>query len=243
MLNGIKGGIRVAVVEELGPSFGKLEVDDVIISIDGVGIASDGTVKLRGDERISYEYLLSRNPPGTNVEIKLIRRGQIHKVFVALEVPRYLVPRTACHDAFPSYFICGGLVFVPLTKPWSKEHKASHSIERYRAMERQRGQQVVIVNNVLAHKVNFGYHNLSQHRLGSFNGTPIYNLAQLKDLVENSVSDVFEFRFLRSLDGIEPSNGEVIVYLNAEQCRASESEIFSQHMIATRSLIVSSISD
>ena len=58
----------------------KLLEDDVILSIDGESIASDGTVKFRENERIPWRYLYRRKNVGENVSVEILRKNE--SVFV-----------------------------------------------------------------------------------------------------------------------------------------------------------------
>merc|ERR1719161_2466441 len=60
-------GIRVCGVAPLSPSDGVVEVNDVLIAVDGEVVAEDGTIELphrNASERVPYTYLVTRQPPG-----------------------------------------------------------------------------------------------------------------------------------------------------------------------------------
>lgn len=232
------GGIRIRTVEPLGPCAGKVQMNDVLLAVDGTVIARDATVRLRGDERISDLYLVTRKPVGSKVHLKLLRDGVEIEEEVVATTPRYLVPRYAGFDINPSYFICGGLVFVPLSRPWAKEAKKDRIADSFCGFLKKEGQQIVILSKVLAHKVNFGYHNLGAEVLRTFNGHQIHNLSHLKYLVDHCKEDYYEFSFRRTVDDIEnPTQAPVLVVLDANECKSTASDILSQHMIQSDCLI------
>ena len=81
---------------------------------------------LSNDESLCrYEHLITSLPTGAPVDILLQRQGEEVRVTVTTAPAQFLVPRTDGHDCKPSYFICGGLVFVPLTLPWCRAKGSS----------------------------------------------------------------------------------------------------------------------
>jgi hypothetical protein len=232
------GGIRICSVEPLGPCAELVQMNDVLLEIDGIPIARDSTVQLRGEERISYNYLITRKQVGDPIKLKLLRDGNIVHVTVKASSPRFLVPRFAKWDINPSYLICGGLVFVPLSKPWLKETKSATFSDRFVGMVKEEDQQIVMLSKVLAHKVNFGYHNYGPQMLYSFNGHKVKNLSHLAYLVENCKEELYEFAFLKLMDDSESSSQAcILVVLDAKECIDTSAEIFSQHMIQSACLI------
>lgn len=227
-------GIRVSSLEPLGPSFGHLFIDDVVLEIDGESIASDATVRLRGDERIPFWYLITRKPVGEEIRFKLLRKGVLIEVSILLAPPKYLVPRYSGWDATPSYFICGGLVFVPLSRPWLAETKAIKIFGPIHGMVKYPGQQIVVLSKVLAHNVNFGYHSMNKLIVKSFNGIAISNLKHLADLVRACKEPFFEFQVFETVLELYRSSDEsaLRIVLNAQECFDSEREILAHHMIA-----------
>ena len=69
-------GIRVKRVIPFTAATDKLLEDDVILSIDGESIASDGTVKFRENERIPWRYLYRRKNVGENVSVEILRKNE-----------------------------------------------------------------------------------------------------------------------------------------------------------------------
>nr|CAB3448146.1 unnamed protein product [Digitaria exilis] len=63
-------GVRVRRVEPTAPESGCLQPSDIILSFDGVDIASDGTVPFRHGERIGFSYLVSQKYTGEKALVK-----------------------------------------------------------------------------------------------------------------------------------------------------------------------------
>eukprot|EP00929_Paragymnodinium_shiwhaense_P077237 TRINITY_DN39775_c0_g1_i1.p1 TRINITY_DN39775_c0_g1~~TRINITY_DN39775_c0_g1_i1.p1 ORF type:complete len:565 (+),score=125.89 TRINITY_DN39775_c0_g1_i1:72-1766(+) len=227
------GGVRIPSVSALGASADKLEVDDVLVAVDGVEIGQDGTVPLRENERIHFLHLITRRLAGRDMaRVKVMRRGKELEVEVQVRPEKWLVPRIDGYDAAPEYCIIGGLVFVPLSLPWM-ELKSNDKSARALMLEwwgkplTELSQQIVIVSKVLAHPCNFGFHNLGNMALDSFNGVKIHNLAQLAQLADASETPQLSFEFLRPA-----GDGKELVVLDQAECKAAEAEILAQHLIA-----------
>ena len=93
--------------------------DDVVLEIDGVTIGSDQTVALRRLERIEFQYLISSKTTDHVCTVTIIRCGVRQVVHIPLKPELSLIPvSTSSPNCAPSYLIVGGLVFVPLSRPW-----------------------------------------------------------------------------------------------------------------------------
>ena len=51
-------------------------------------MANDGTVALRGRERVAFDYLVSLKRPGERADLQLLRNGQPLHLSVLLARPR-----------------------------------------------------------------------------------------------------------------------------------------------------------
>jgi len=236
--DGFTGGVRVPAVWPIGPAVGKLQVDDVIVALDGVEIGQDATVPLRDNERIHFMHLVTRRLAGRDVvKLKVMRGGSEIEVEIALRPDRWLVPRIDGYDAAPEYCIVGGLTFVPLSQPWAElkgnDKAARNLILQYwgNALPEE-GRQVVILSKVLAHPCNFGFHNISNIVLSVFNSEPVHNLAQLAKLVGECQEEHYVFEFLRPA-----GDGKELVVLDRAVCVEAEPQILEQHLIASPSMV------
>lgn len=133
-------GVRVLGVAPLAPAAAILQTGDVILSVDGIRVANDGSIPFREGsfkERVQLGYYLSMKFPGDVISIDILRAGQVMTVSVPMWVPQKLVPRTllqknvvdASHNrgtgskgsivgGNPSYLLVGGLVLVALSREY-----------------------------------------------------------------------------------------------------------------------------
>jgi S1-C subfamily serine protease len=136
-------GVLVSLVASQGPEAGYLQVGDVIMEVDGVKVADDGTIPFRGttwsEERISFLHQFNHKFNGDMCRIKVLRSGDEHLIQVTSANITPLVPSMHGFDCRPSYFVVGGLVFVPLTTRFLKDYFGSDW--RRRCPERHRSPQ------------------------------------------------------------------------------------------------------
>ncbi|XP_061968722.1 protease Do-like 2, chloroplastic isoform X1 [Populus nigra] len=192
-------GVLVRRVEPISDANRVLKEGDVIVSFDDVNVGCEGTVPFRSNERIAFRYLISQKFTGDVAELGIIRAGSFMKVKVVLNPRVNLVPYHV-DGGQPSYLIIAGLVFTPLSEPLMEE-KCEDSIglkllakSRY-SLARFKGEQIVIVSQVLANEVNFGYEEMSNQQVLKFNGTRIKNIHHLAHLVDSCKNKYLVFEF------------------------------------------------
>lgn len=176
-LAGDETGVRVSRVLYGSSAYGVIEVDDVITSIEGVPVASDGSVPLRERDRVRFEHLIARHQVGDQIDLGILRAGKPLRVSVELKKFVALVPPPQ-PDRRPTYLVFGGLVFTVLTHEymheweWAKEHHRYVNFY-YEVLPSERRKQVVIVHSVLAHETNLGYHQVQGAVVERINGVDI----------------------------------------------------------------------
>ena len=244
-LTGSASGLMVKKLHPMCPLRETLRKGDVITHVDGVAIASDGTVPFRRGERIYFSYLLSHKFVGESAKLRALRAGKpLPPLSLVLGETLLLVPvdsgarRTrsgsgACRDLrAPSYAIFGGLVFTQLCEPylkaeWGDDFDARAPLpllERWQYGLREAAtDQVVVLSQVLAHPSNVGYEHLVNVQLKACNGEPVRNLKHLVQLVEQSKE-----RFVR----FEVGPHDELVALEAKALGDVTAEILRSHSIA-----------
>jgi S1-C subfamily serine protease len=228
-------GLLVQNVEPLATCKDDLLPGDVIVEIEGSQIANDGTVHFRERERISFKYMLTHKHFGDTVELKISRNGNIitKTVQLTLRSSLELVPSYE-FDRHPSYFVFGGLVFMPLSLPyleeWGEEwyNTAPRELVHiwYNELKKQENQQVVFLSQVLVHQMTQGYEDYANMRVLSVNGEEINNLQQLKDAVEKAVSNPPENNCL-----IFKFEQNRILVLDIDSAKQYSDEILDQHRV------------
>ncbi|PON96662.1 Peptidase S1C [Trema orientale] len=192
-------GVLVRRVEPTADAHNVLKQGDVIVSFDDVHVGSEGTVPFRSNERIAFRYLISQKFAGDVAELGIIRAGDFMKVKVVLNPRVHLVPYHI-DGGQPSYLIIAGLVFTPLSEPLIEEEcedsiglkllaKARYSLARFK------GEQIVLLSQVLANEVNIGYEDMSNQQVLKLNGMRIRNIHHLAHLVDSCKDKYLVFEF------------------------------------------------
>ena len=142
---------------------------------------------------------------GDDLTVRVLRDGAPLSLSYTLDRRTPLVPVLHGVDCVPSYFIVGGLVFVPLSVPFLEHAYGGHHwrklapvqvlacVPEYRL---QRGQQVVVLFQVLSAELNAGF-RLQTVVCTHFNGAPLHCLRQLAELVDGCSERYMRF----GLDG------------------------------------------
>jgi S1-C subfamily serine protease len=190
-----EGGILVARVAFESSAWGILQEGDVILAVEGEAIGSDGTVQLRQGELVDHSFRIAHRHVGDVVRLAILRDKKRLEVTVPLRPPSLLVAEDR-YDVRPTYFIFGGLLFAPLSrdylKSWGQEWWKQGPNELVTVYETQirtpERQDVVILQKVLADKVNQGYHEYENHIVTSIDGVPVRNMRDLVELTERGTS-------------------------------------------------------
>ncbi|KAJ1378360.1 Peptidase S1C, partial [Sesbania bispinosa] len=165
-------GVLVRRVEPTSDSNNVLKEGDVIVSFDDVRVGCEGTVPFRSNERIAFHFLISQKFAGDTADLGIIRAGKLMKAKIVLNPRVHLVPYHT-DEGQPSYLIIAGLVFTPLSEPLIEEEredsiglkllaKARYSLARFK------GEQIVILSQVLANELNIGYEDMSNQQASHF---------------------------------------------------------------------------
>lgn len=108
-------GVVVSSVQSVGVCAGKLEVGDVLLSIDGHDIASDGMLELDG-ERVLMSEIAERKFLGDTVKFQLLRNKKPLEVTVKFDRAWPFTMLANSYDRQPAFVLFGGLLFQPLSR-------------------------------------------------------------------------------------------------------------------------------
>lgn len=186
-------GILIADITPLAQARKKLNVGDVLLSIDGVTIANDGTVPLRKGERVNASYLIAGKFIGDTVKVTILRDGQVIAIDLVMETYIHLVPRLL-YDVKPDYFVHAGLVFAPLTQNyltrWGDKWEETSPRKLMNLLNEGKkskpDEQVVVLSQVLSDDVNVGYSALNGVQIIKVNGSDVLNLKDLVGKIETN---------------------------------------------------------
>jgi hypothetical protein len=190
-LTGARTGVLITRVVHGSSADGLLHEGDVLTAIDGVPVASDGSILLRAHDRVHFSYLVSRRQVGDHTTVEILRHGEQQRLAIALRKLVTLVapPQPGLR---PSYFIFAGLVFLPLTYDYMATWKWDNVAPRfkhyyYSRLPSERHEQIVLVNQVLAHDINVGYHQIHGAVVERINGIDILAMRDVPRALETPV--------------------------------------------------------
>jgi hypothetical protein len=177
-----------------------LRPGDVLLKVDGAPIAADGTVKLADGSRIEFQHVSSMRYVGEDISLQVYREEKRSTHRVTLKPYRSLVPGRA-PGGRPSWFAYAGLLFIPLTRAWLEAWGEGW---RFRApatlvslydhgVRTSRAQEVVLLQKVLADKVNSGYHELESLRISKVQGRRVRRLSDLVRVVDATEDEFIVF--------------------------------------------------
>ena len=190
-------GVLVTQVHYGSSCWNVLRPGDVLLKVDGEPIASDGTVKFDGESRVAFEHVPSVRYVGEDMSLQIYRAGERSTHSVTLRPYRPLVPGRA-PGRRPSWFVYAGLLFVPLTRAWLETWGEAWRLAapatlvslHDHGIRTTRMREVVILQKVLADKVNGGYHELESVRISKAQGRRVRKLADLVRIVD-ATEDAF----------------------------------------------------
>ncbi len=198
-------GVLVAALAHGSSVDGILQPEDVLLSIQGHLIADDGTVEFRARERTSFSYYVQENQVGETLKMDVLRDGESMSLEIPLNHPMerdWLIPMEQ-YDILPTYYIYGGVVFVPLTKNlmrmwgpnWANAAPKEFVVQLQNNIVTEEQDEHVIGLRVLAADVNQGFHGESNWFIETVDGVKVRNLGHLIELVEAGEGNEFvEFR-------------------------------------------------
>jgi S1-C subfamily serine protease len=226
-------GLLVCRVNPTAAVQGHLQPNDVLLSFDGEAVANDGTIAFRKHERVAFSWLVAQKFYGEPAALVVLRDGE--RVELRIEdfhpevplVPVHLFGRK--HEG-PSYLILAGLVFTTLTVPfcrsefgdeWDCEapvefvHRVMHERAEFK------GQQLVVLTQVLAHDLTVGYEDLENVLLEKVNNEPVRNLRHLQEMADSCTSEYIRLSLYPNL----------MLVLKTEAAKKATGEALEQHTI------------
>lgn len=187
-------GVMVSDAEAAGSAGGKLKTKDVLLSIDGHPIASDGFIEVEG-ERVDLNEIIERKFAGDTVDLEIWRDQKLVQLTVELKrfIP-YLI-QSAQYDKQPNFVLYAGLQFQPLDRNLMTAHEITDIRTRYHygyyshdEIYRERP-QVIVLTEVLPDSTNTHLQPFVQQVVDSINGKKIHILQDVHDALHGDFSE------------------------------------------------------
>jgi S1-C subfamily serine protease len=206
-----------------------LQAGDVLMQVSSYKVDNLGAVEFLG-HRVAMSAVQDLHFLGDTVRLRVRRQGKDLELQQPLCPPTYLVPRSLYYDNLTmslDYFICGGLVFVPLSadfleQAWpNQQDRPAHLMDLFwREAVTEDRMEAVILLSILADDVNHG------HGTG-YVGCPVVesvcgkSVSGLQDLAEQLTGAVHEVDFVE-VDFRMSSGPYTVVLKSADVPEADE---------------------
>lgn len=154
-----ENGVLVASVYGGGASDGIVRPGDVLLTIDGKPIASDGTIDMDG-KSVELAEAVERKFRGDTVKLRLVRDKQPMDVTLTLSNPWPFTMQSNAYDEAPRFVVFGGLVFQPVDRNFISSFDPDDLRLRYmfdffvQDKIYKTRPEIVVLSNVLADPVN-----------------------------------------------------------------------------------------
>jgi len=226
-------GCLVSKVKYGSSAYGIIKRGDVILSIDDVPLANDGSYQYNEDVRLDSNHLVRMHYIGEKVKYNLIRNNVEMSISITLQHNIKLVPLE--HDKKPTYLIYGGIVMMPLTQnflfEWGDDWETNAPTEfldalynHYPSKDRK---QIIFIAMTLPQDMISGLGDLSFEVVDKVNGSSI---SEMKDLVSIFRSNKDQYIV------IETKRGKTVV-LDSHAVQSNEKEMKEmfgiEHLVST----------
>jgi S1-C subfamily serine protease len=199
------GGVVVTHVVPYTSSDGILREGDVVLELDGIPVASDGTIPFRNNESLNMSYAVNSKQVGEKIDVKYFRDGQVRSEKIELK-PAVDLVKISNYYTKPPYYIYGGLVFTVLSVDLINEWRAlGQGIDNrflisiyYWAFDagqlnEKRKKDFVVLSEVLPDSINVGYHEHQSEIITKVNGQEFGSFKEFVTLVENAGQEFVVF--------------------------------------------------
>ncbi len=204
------GGAAVDWVDPFGAARQGLFPGDVLLGVEGLPIATDGSIALDGNI-VDFAELVERKQWGEKIQFEVARSGAVQRVEIPLRNPVDPYCYRMQYDEPPEYHILAGLVFQPVTRNLlgaiggDLENRAVHNLFYLAMFAKMDPQfrdrpQIVVLANRLPHTVNT-YHEPYRYQVVSeANGHAVGTLRDLVQALQQPTNGFHVIRFDGSPD-------------------------------------------
>jgi S1-C subfamily serine protease len=176
-------GVMVSSVLNAGSAAKVLKLGDVIVSIDGRPVASDGMVELDG-ERVLMAEVAERKFVGDVVKMEVIREKKPLVVEVKFDQAFPFTMNATQYEKQPEYVVFAGLLFQPLTRNLLQAYRFQNPRVDYffqffinREIYKEHP-EVVVLSSILSDPINTYLTDFKEGIVEKVNGAEIKNLRE-----------------------------------------------------------------
>lgn len=187
-------GVMVANVDSASCAAGALEVGDVILSLDGSPVYTNGLIRVDG-ELVNMNEVVERKFAGDKIKVEFLRKGE--KKTAELTLKRYLPYLTLGeqYDEQPKYVLYAGMLFQPMNRNLMEAHGirdplVNYVFDNYMTKEifKERP-EVVILTAILPDEVNSYLQGYQHSIVDEVNGVKIKTLKDVAEALKKKEGD------------------------------------------------------
>jgi len=213
-------GVLLCKVELGAKPLGLFKQDDVLLSVGGKRIANNGRIRHMG-HTLDFQVMLAEKQLKESLAFEILREGKLMKV----EYPLCKLPNVCRGFEFdyrPTYFIAGGLVFIPLNGNYVIEMGGASNLDLDLFEEHYApGDEGVMLVFVLADEINHGYQQHTHVQVIKVNGKRVTSLRDLLKTVEIQKTGFITFLLANKIP----------IVMDVEKMKASTPRILKQYRV------------
>ncbi len=182
-----------------------IKTNDVILEVNGVSVANDGTIPFVSGDRIQFLTLIKQMQIGEIVPIRLLRNGEEILIKYQIEYnSQQIVLVTPHYSGFvPDYEIIGGLVFQELSRDYidtsfeddkepawmtdAKNDGQGHGVNR--------NERIVFLSTIMPDEINKDYEVFEDMPVVSVNGMQVDSMDTFRQALEENEMDLHTIEF------------------------------------------------
>jgi S1-C subfamily serine protease len=193
-------GVLVSSVASAGVCNGYVLPGDVILAVDGLPVASDGTVEL-DNERVQMAEVAERKFRGDSIKMRLLRDRKEIETTIPLSQAWPFAMQANQFDVKPTYVLFGGLLFQPLSRNLLssvqfQNPRLTYFFEAFVPREiYQEHPEIIVLSNILADPINTYLNEFKEGVVEEINGTLIRTLKDVADSFAKS-ADFYVVKFI-----------------------------------------------
>ena len=212
----------LSLKDDLGVLISRVDVedvefkqDDVIVSINGKEISSDGSIDSKYG-KVSFNYEFDNKQIGEIIKLEIIRNKKKINVDYKIKYSKPLIPYE--FDTELEYFVFGGLTFTPLTSNYliklGAKSNIVNSVIYKEERTNERTQRVIWLQKTFPNKINRGYYS-GAYIVTKVNGITIKDFNHFVNIIDTTKDEYVVIEFIES--------GKVV--LKTKEARDSFQEI------------------
>lgn len=174
-----------------------IHLQDIILKIDGIDVANDGSIPF-GTGRILFTELFSSKQFGEYINFEILRDGEIINFDIELVKHSDRIENNNTYESLPKYFIFAGIVFQPLSLDYLKTWKdwyynadkrmLYYYYYNYKDQLFPEREEFIIINHVLPDSVNTYISSVDDKVVNTVNNIIINNFDDLIEAFEHPVN-------------------------------------------------------